>query len=158
MSAIRISKALARAAKSEAQLMCRSLAAQVEHWASIGRAVEGGMSTFEIKALFARAFRAAGVAVPKQSARVFSAVGGMADGAMFYRARIREEDPMLGVIARSGAARVVKISQRELLAAKLGRQRVDYSVQREKILPWTALSRFADADIRVALREVPLEK
>ncbi len=155
MSAIRVSKEMAKAAKSEAQLMCRSVAAQVEHWASIGRAVEGGMSTFEIKALFARALRAA---VPGASAGEVSAAGEKTDGAMFYRARIREEDPMLRVIARSGAARVVKISQRELLDAKHGRQLVDYSVQREKILPWTAMSRFADANIEVYFREVPLEK
>ncbi len=35
------------------------------------------------------------------------------------------------------------------MSAKRGRQLVDYSVQREKILPCTAMSRFADADIKV---------
>lgn len=150
MSAIRISKALAEVARTEAGLMNRSVAAQIEHWASIGRAVEGSMSVVEIKALFARASQGASDK-PTVPAR------GEVDGAIVYQARIRQQDPMPRLIAMMGDSRVLEVNQRELLDAKRARQLVDYAAQRERIIHWKAVSRFAGANIKASFRKVPLE-
>lgn len=155
MSAIRISKGLARAARKEAELMRRSIARQVEHWAEIGRAVESCMSVLETRALFARAERAATTLTSIGMSRDASH---KTDGTLLYHLRIRQDDPMLGVIADSGDASVVKAKQGKLLSAKHARQLIDYSVQREKVLPWEAVSRFAGTNIKAYFREVPLEK
>ena len=154
MSAIRVSKELGRLAKREAELMSRSAAAQIEHWASIGRAVESCMSALEIKALLARVSYAG----PDNAVRpsFFPAVGEV-DGEILYQARIKQLDPMPGLIASVGDAQVVQVNQSELQNAKRARQLVDYSVQRERIIPWKAVSRFAGAKIKANFRKVPLE-
>jgi len=48
---IKISEALALAARSEAEVFDRSIASQVEHWAQIGRAVEQVLGHDQVAAL-----------------------------------------------------------------------------------------------------------
>jgi hypothetical protein len=137
--------------------MNRSVAAQIEHWASIGRAVEGCLSAAEIKSLFARAAHSVSEARPGPYARLVLAPE-RHEGMPRYEARIRHEDPMPRLIARAGAAQVVEVGQEELSSAKVARQLVDYAVQRERIVPWKAISRFSGAGIKAKFRKVPLER
>ena len=48
---IKISEALALAARTEAEVFERSIASQVEHWAQIGRAVEQVLGHDQVAAL-----------------------------------------------------------------------------------------------------------
>ena len=127
MSAVRISKQLAAAAKVEARAMHRSIAGQIEHWADLGRALEAlGLSAEELKALR-------------------------------YRARIARDDPMVRLIKQAGPARVVEVSASDLMKAKHIRQNIDHAAQRDGLVNWKQMSPFADADLKAELREVPLD-
>ena len=150
MSAIRISKGLARAARNEAELMRRSIARQVEHWAEIGRAVESCMSVLETRALFARAERAART-LP--SIGMSRDAGHKTDGTLLYHLRIRQDDPMLGVIADSGDASVVKAKQGKLLSAKHARQLIDGSPSLEEVQQTQGVLAFEELDATPEQRE-----
>jgi len=127
MSAVRISKHLAAAAKVESRAMHRSIARQIEHWADLGRALEAlGLSPDELKALL-------------------------------YRARIARDDPMVRLIRQAGHARVVEVPAGNLMRAKHIRQNLDRAAQRDGLVSWKQMSPFADADLKAELREVPLD-
>ncbi len=127
MSAVRISKQLAAAAKVESRAMRRSIAGQIEHWADLGRALEAlGLSGEELKGLL-------------------------------YRARIARDDPMVRLMQRAGTARVATVSARNLMKAKRVRQKIDRAAQKDGLVNWKQMSPFADADLKADLREVPLD-
>lgn len=96
---VKLPAALVNQARESAQTMRRSVASQIEYWATLGRALEhAGLTTADSHALIARQERAAyGVGAPAGSSAELDALHGHVlalakSGALAHRAQVTVED------------------------------------------------------------------